>query len=133
MHEARFRPNAFPHPGQEGDHIMARDAFNLINPGDISIGDASGARGAFFADDARGLGRDGADAAHFLSRQGLNLKPDAVAIGGGPDGFHLRAGIARDHGEGSKTAMSFWRFGSLMASLDLLPACGAAPGWLKKL
>ena len=81
---------------------MARDAFNLINPGDIGIRDASSTRGAFFADDARGLGRDGTDAAHLLGGQGLNLEPDAVAIGGGPDGFHLRAGIARDHGGVSK-------------------------------
>ena len=102
MHEARFRPNAFPHPGEEGDHIMACDAFNLINPGDIGIRDASSTRGAFFADDARGLGRDGADAAHFLGCQCLNLEPDAVAIGRRPDGFHLRAGIARDHGGVSK-------------------------------
>jgi hypothetical protein len=54
MHEARFRPNAFPHPGQEGDHIMARDAFNLINPGDIGIRNARRARRTFFADDLGG-------------------------------------------------------------------------------
>ena len=87
---------------------MARDAFNFINPGDIGVRDASGARRTLFANDARGFGWDGADSAHFLGRQGLNLEPDAVAIGGRPNGFHLRAGIARDHGGDSRKTRFLW-------------------------
>ena len=77
---------------------MAGDAFDIVDSRNIGIRNARRTRGAFFADDLGGFGRDGADAAHFLGGQGLNLEPDSVAIGGGPDGFHLGAGIARDHG-----------------------------------
>ncbi len=95
--EAGVRPDGLGQPGQEGDDVVAGLTFDLVDALDVGGVDGGEFRGALLADIAGGFLRNGADAGHAFGGEGLDFKPDSVAVFGRPDGGHLRAGITRDH------------------------------------
>ena len=98
MDEAAFRPDALGEPGQEGDHVVPGLALDLVDPLDVRRADGRQFGVAALANHRSRLGRDGADRRHRLAGEGLDFKPDPVAVFGRPDGGGLGAGIAGDHG-----------------------------------
>ncbi len=79
----------------EGDDVVLGLALDLV--------DAVDARAviglvALFPDGLGGLFWDHAQLGLRVAGMGLDLKPDAELVGGLPNGGHLGAGIARDHG-----------------------------------
>ena len=91
----RLRPHLAAGPGQEGDHVMLGDRFDLIDRGDVDLAEHIGVISR--ADPAGVLRRDHPDPPHRLGREHLDREPDAVAVFRRPDRRHLGAGVAGDH------------------------------------
>ena len=93
MHKPRvIRPDMLRQMGKERDHIMLRHRLNLINPRHIKghIPRPPNRR--------RIRRRDHAERRLRIAGMRLNLKPDAKLRLGRPQGHHLGAGIAGNHG-----------------------------------
>ena len=104
MDEARVGADEFGEMGEEGDHVVLGHLLDLVDPRDVEPG-----LRPFLPDRLRRRFRDHADLGHRLGGVSLDLEPDAEARLGRPDGGHLGAGIARDHGA---TPLSVCSFGS---------------------
>ena len=102
MREAAVGADEFGEMGQEGDDVVLGDALDLIDAVDIELG-----RAALFPDGlCRILGYD-AEGGERVGRMRLDLEPDAELGFLAPDGCHLGAGVARDHG--SAFSLRGWR------------------------
>ena len=93
MYEARFRAHDFGQMGEEGDHVMLDLALDLIDPRHVEFGVL-----ALLPDLGGGRFRHHAQFGQRVGGMGLDLEPDAELGLRRPDGHHLFAGIAGDHG-----------------------------------
>jgi hypothetical protein len=93
MDEARLvRPHDLGQMREEGDHVVLRHRLDLVDAGDVE-------GRVLRAPDGLGVRlRDRAERGHRVAGMGLDLEPDAELRLGRPDGDHLGAGIAGDHG-----------------------------------
>ena len=92
VQEARLGAHDLGDVGQEGDHVVLGGALDLI--------DAFGLEGRLAAelpDRRRRFLGDHAQLRHGVGGVRLDLKPDAIASLGGPQGRHFGAGITGDH------------------------------------
>ncbi len=77
---------------QEGDDIMVRDLFDLVDPSRVERHAAG-----LFPDRLGGFFRNDADFGQCIAGMRLDLEPDAVTRPRLPYGGHFGPGIARDH------------------------------------
>ena len=77
---------------QEGDHVVLGDGLDLVDAGDVEFDVLRLPHGLGI------LARDHAQVGLGVAGMGLDLVPDAELGFGRPDGHHLGAGIAGDHG-----------------------------------
>ena len=96
MQEARLGPNHFGDMGQKGDDIVFDHALNLVNA--VGIPDHIA---PLFPDRLGRVLGDHAKLGHGIGGMGLDLEPDAVLGLGRPKVGAFRAGITRDHDQGS--------------------------------
>jgi hypothetical protein len=95
MHEARLVvADDLGQMGQEGDDVMLGHRLDLVDAGHVELHVLG------FPHGLRVLLRDHAEIGLRVAGMGLDLVPDAELGGGLPDGGHLGAGIAGDHGQG---------------------------------
>jgi hypothetical protein len=101
MHEARLRPDDFREMRQEGDHVVARLAFDLVDACDVELRVL-----ALVPDFFRRFLRDHAEFGHGVGGMGLDLEPDAEARLGRPDGGGFGPAVARDHNQAASPRAS---------------------------
>src|ERR1700758_5213076 len=89
MHEARLGADMLGKVGQEGDHVMAGFALDLV--------DALGLEPAALPDGASGAFGDDPERRLRGASMRLDLEPDPVAVLRRPDSRHHGAAVARDH------------------------------------
>ena len=101
VHEARLRADELAQPGQEGDDVVLGHALDGVDLLDVALGIGlkRGHRLLAAVPDRLGgvLGND-PELGHGVAGMRLDLEPDAEAVLGGPDGRHLRPGVAGKHG-----------------------------------
>ena len=87
------RAHMFGQMRQKGDHIVLGHGLDLVDAGNVKL-DVLG-----FPDRLGVFARDHAQIGHGIAGVCLDLVPDAELGLGGPDGDHIGAGIAGDHGQ----------------------------------
>ena len=92
VHKPRLGTDEFGEVGQEGDHVMMRDLFDLVDPRRVKR-----YMTGLFPDRLGGLLGDDADFGQRIAGMRLDLEPDAKPRPRLPYGGHFGPGIARDH------------------------------------
>jgi hypothetical protein len=92
MDEARILADELGEMGEEGDDVVLRHLFDLVDARDVEF-----RFGSLLPDRAGGFCRDHAKLGHRLAGISLDLEPDAKARLRRPDGDHVGTGIAGDH------------------------------------
>src|SRR3954451_18131207 len=87
----------------ERDYVVIGLALDLVNAGNIEPGVP-----ALFPDRPGGFLRDDPELGHRVGGVCLDLEPDAETRLGVPDGDHLGAGVARNHGKGPVSGVTAW-------------------------
>ena len=95
VHVAAVVADLFRQLGQEGDDVVLDPGLDFFDPRDAGLGVGLVAA---LADRPGRLFRDGADLGQGVAGMGLDLEPEAELVGGLPDGGHLGAAVAVNHG-----------------------------------
>ena len=95
MDETGLIADLFGQFGGEGDDVVLGFPLDLVDPVDARVGIGLV---ALFPHDLGGVLGDHAQFGLRVAGMGLDLEPDAELVCGLPNGGHLGAGIARDHG-----------------------------------
>src|SRR3954469_266629 len=88
---------------KECDDIMFDFALDLVDARDVE-----GRVARLFPDRVGRVLRDDAELGHRIRGVRLDLEPDAETRLGVPDGDHLGAGVARNHGKGPVSGVTAW-------------------------
>ena len=89
MHEARFGPDMLGDAREKGDDVVLDLALDLVDARDVEA--------PRVAQRLRGAGRNLPEPLHRFGGKRLDFQPDLIFAVIGPDGRHLRPGIAGDH------------------------------------
>ena len=89
MQPACRRTDVLGDSGREGDDVVLRGLFDLLDAGDVER--------AALADIARRVGGHDAGSRHRVGGGRLDEQPGLVAMLIAPDAAHLRVGVACDH------------------------------------